>query len=406
MSRVSRAGCVEQRNGLVDFCRRLIALYGDGNQQHVQAGVAAAHDRQKVADHRAGRRGDYAHRAWISRQRPFARGVEHALRLEPFLQLLKGQLQRARTHRLHGLGHQLHLAALLVNAHPSAHQHLQAVLRPEAQQQSLAAKQDDGQLRVGIFEREVEVARGRRAIVGDFAFDPHIGILLLDELADAADQLPYRPHVARGSGLVKGQVELRRKWVGRAHAAMQFNRYGRGRGAPGHVRRQRALSIPAVVAQPQHGRSQARQREQHFTEGLALGVRERSVNRRRNRGDEVNCMQEAALGGAIESAGNKVVGCGLHGFGELLRLPGIILQTAHRMKSFESCTGQLSRFSTIDGLRFILFIGRLERSMTDLSRIISRVPPFRQKKSERMGHGAWLHKGAPVLRLDEEHRAA
>jgi hypothetical protein len=119
--------------------------------------VAASHNRQKVADHRAGRRGDDAHRARISRQRTLPRRVEQALSLEPLFQLFKGHLQRAGAHRLHGLGHQLHLTTLLIHAHPSAHQHMQTVFGPEAQQHGLATEQHNRQLRIGVFEREINV---------------------------------------------------------------------------------------------------------------------------------------------------------------------------------------------------------------------------------------------------------
>jgi len=58
--------------------------------------------------------------------------------------------ERTRAHRLHRLGHQLHLAALLVDAHPAAHQHVQAILGTETQQHGMAAKEHHRQLRLGV----------------------------------------------------------------------------------------------------------------------------------------------------------------------------------------------------------------------------------------------------------------
>ena len=192
---------------------RRVALHGDREEQHVEAGVAAADDVEEVANHRAGGRGDDADGARKCGQRPLAGGVEEAFGLEPLLELFEGQLQRAGADRLHGFGHQLHLAALLVDADPAAHQHVQAVLGAKAQQHGLAAEEHDGQLRVGVFEREVDVAGGRGAVVGDLALDPDVAVLLLDQLANLADQLAHRPDAARRLRLLKGEVELGRRWI-------------------------------------------------------------------------------------------------------------------------------------------------------------------------------------------------
>ena len=87
---------------------------------------------------------------------------------------------------------------------------MEAVFRAEAQEKGLAAEEHDGQLGVGIFEREVNVAGGRGAEVGDFAFDPDVVVLLLDEVADLADKLAHRPDARAGYGRLKAEVELRR----------------------------------------------------------------------------------------------------------------------------------------------------------------------------------------------------
>ena len=123
--------------------------------------MAAADDVQKVADYGSGGRGDNSHGARKGGQGALAGGVEEAFGFQAFLELLKGQLQRARAHRFHGLGHQLHLTALFIDAHLAANQHMQTVFRAEAQQHGIAPEENHGQLGVGVFEGEVKVARGR-----------------------------------------------------------------------------------------------------------------------------------------------------------------------------------------------------------------------------------------------------
>ena len=165
--------------------------------------MAAADDVEKVANDGAGGRSDDADGARKRGQRLLALGVEEAFGLEAFLQLLEGELQRAGADGLHGFGDELHLAALLVDADAAAHQHVQAVFRAEAKQHGLAAEENDGQLRVGVFEGEVDVAGRRGAEVGDFAFDPDVAVLLLDQFAHLRDQLAHRPDAARGRGSSK-----------------------------------------------------------------------------------------------------------------------------------------------------------------------------------------------------------
>ena len=114
--------------------------------------------------------------------------------LQPGFQLLEGNLQGAGAHRLRELGDQLHLPALFVNRDPAAHQDRKPIFRTEAQQKRLPAEDHNRQLRFPILEREVEVPRGRGAQVGDFTLHPHIGIPLLDVIANLADQTAYRPH--------------------------------------------------------------------------------------------------------------------------------------------------------------------------------------------------------------------
>jgi hypothetical protein len=101
--------------------------------------------------------------------------------------LFEGKLKRPCAARLHSLADQLKLAPTLVDGDATANQYCEAVRKAEAQKASLAAEENDRQLRLAILESEVNMARGRRMAVGDLAFDPKVGIGGLDMLADICD---------------------------------------------------------------------------------------------------------------------------------------------------------------------------------------------------------------------------
>jgi hypothetical protein len=112
------------------------------------------------------------------------------------------------------------LAALLVNADPATDEDVETVFRTEAEKHGLTAKENDGELCVGVLESEVDVAGGGRAVVGDFAFDPDIAVLLLDEFADLEDEFADWPYATGVARLVEGEVELGREgveWIARRH---------------------------------------------------------------------------------------------------------------------------------------------------------------------------------------------
>ena len=178
------AGGVEAGDGGFDFSGGGVALHAGGADEDVEAGVAAAGDLEEVANDGAGGRGDDADGARKCGQRALAQGVEEAFGLEALLELLKGELERAGADRLQGFGDKLHLAALVVNADAAAGKDVLTVFKAEAEQRSLAAKEDGGKLGVGIFQGEVNMAGGRRAQVGNLALDPNVGVLGFDDLAD------------------------------------------------------------------------------------------------------------------------------------------------------------------------------------------------------------------------------
>lgn len=52
----------------------------------------------------------------------------------------------------------------------------------------MAAEHDDGELGFAVLEGEIDMAGGGGAAVGDFTFDPEVGIGVFDVLTDVADQ--------------------------------------------------------------------------------------------------------------------------------------------------------------------------------------------------------------------------
>ena len=192
------AGIIEAGNGGFDFGGGGLALHAGSADEDVESGVAAAGDVEEVADDGPGGRGDDADGARECRQRALARGVEKAFGFESFLELLEGELERAGANGLKGFGHELHLAALVVDADPAASEDVLAVFRAKAQQRGLAAEEDDGKLGVGVLQREVNVAGGRGAQVGDFALDPDVGVLGFDDLANVGDEQADGPDAAGG----------------------------------------------------------------------------------------------------------------------------------------------------------------------------------------------------------------
>ena len=209
---VDEARGVEFGNGGFDFGGGGIALDGDGVEEDVEAGVAAGDDGEEVADDGAGGRGDDADGVREGGQGPLASGVEEAFGFEALLELLEGELEGASADGLHGFGDELHLAALLVDADAAADEDVEAVFRAEAEEHGLAAEEDDGELGVGVLEGEVDVAGGGGAVVGDFAFDPDVAVLLLNEFADLGDEFADGPDAAGGVRGLESQVKLGSEW--------------------------------------------------------------------------------------------------------------------------------------------------------------------------------------------------
>jgi len=114
------AGRVEQGDRRFNFGRSLVALHGDGEEEDVEAGMAAGDDVEEVANDRAGGRGDDGDGAWERGEGALAIGVEEAFVFESLLELFEGELERAGADGLHGFSDELHLSALLVDADAAA----------------------------------------------------------------------------------------------------------------------------------------------------------------------------------------------------------------------------------------------------------------------------------------------
>jgi hypothetical protein len=95
---------------------------------------------------------------------------------------------------------------LRINADSTTNEHTQPIFKTEAKQQGLAAEEHNGQLRVSILEREVEMPRRRGAIVGYLTLYPNIGVFLLKFLADLLDKLAHWPNATPNLRRLKAEV--------------------------------------------------------------------------------------------------------------------------------------------------------------------------------------------------------
>ena len=101
-------------------------------------------------------------------------GLEKALGLQLGFQLLEGDLQGAHAPGLGVVQDELVLAAGLVDVHPRPADDVHPVLEVELEPPGNGPEQHRPDLAVLVFEREVEMARGGPAEVGDLALDPEL----------------------------------------------------------------------------------------------------------------------------------------------------------------------------------------------------------------------------------------
>ena len=65
-------------------------------------------------------------------------------------------------------------AAHFVDAERTANGDVQAVFGAELQSASLVAEADAANLRARVLQSEIQMSRLRRAVIGNFAFDPNV----------------------------------------------------------------------------------------------------------------------------------------------------------------------------------------------------------------------------------------
>ena len=182
--------------------RRVRALHPRRAYDQMDVRVASTEHVDDVADGRAVERGDDADLARQRRQRPLARRVEEPLVLQPFLQLIERELQRAEAVRLEVLAHELVLALRLVHRDLAARDDSKTVFRLELQISERGAEDDRADLRSTVLQREIQVSgRIPHAAAGQLAFDPDLVELLLDQVAEADRKVGDRenPTIVRRS---------------------------------------------------------------------------------------------------------------------------------------------------------------------------------------------------------------
>ena len=137
---------------------RGLTLHRDRKEHDIQTGMTPGDNVEKIANDCARRRGDNGYSSRKLGQWTLSIYIEKAFSLELLLQLLKGELQRAGTNRLDCLGYELQLSTVLIDAHPSAHQHVQAIFGFKTEQHGLAPEKHHGKLGIRVLDREVDVA--------------------------------------------------------------------------------------------------------------------------------------------------------------------------------------------------------------------------------------------------------
>ena len=112
------------RSAAGDLRGGALALHARRPNDDVRVRIAPAQHFEDVAQGGAVERCHDADLAWEGRQRPLARVVEQAFGLEPLLELLEGELQRAEPMRLHVLADELIFALRFIDADAAARDHL------------------------------------------------------------------------------------------------------------------------------------------------------------------------------------------------------------------------------------------------------------------------------------------
>src|SRR3989344_1515483 len=92
------------------------------------------------------------------------------------------------------------IAAPFVQADTGARQHMQAILERDAEQAPMLAKEGAAYLRLGVLEREVDMARGGAGKIGNLALDPDRRESPLQQRLGLAVQARDRVDIAKRRG--------------------------------------------------------------------------------------------------------------------------------------------------------------------------------------------------------------
>src|SRR2546425_533394 len=180
----------------------------------VGARIAAAKDLDDVADRRAVERCDDADFPGEHRQRTLPARIEQAIFLEPLLQLIEGQLERAETLRLEMLADELVLALRFVHRDAPARHDVQAIGRLELQVAQCGPENHAANLRRRILQREIQMPGVPEPAVGELALDPHLEELRFEQIANTHGELRDRQDTASGdrrrkAGLIRRTQRVR-----------------------------------------------------------------------------------------------------------------------------------------------------------------------------------------------------
>ena len=208
-----------------------LALHARGANDEMRVRIAAAEHFDDVANRRAVERRDDADLAGQRRKRALARRVEEPFGLQPPLQLIERELQRAEAVRLHALADDLIFALRLVHADAPAHDDVQAVFGLELQRAHVRLEHDRFDLRAGIFQREVQMAGVPEPAVGNFCLDPDLGVRIFQNVADVRGEVAdgedrsLAARARRALARVGLAAPVRR--TGRSNSELMFQFFGR-----------------------------------------------------------------------------------------------------------------------------------------------------------------------------------
>ena len=200
-----------------DLDRGALALDPRGADHQMRVGVAAAKNLDDVANCRAVERRDDPDFSGQHRQRTLPARIEQPLLLQPFLQLVEGELEGAESLRLEMLADQLVLALRFVHRDAPARHDVQAIGRLELQVAECGPEDHTANLRRRILQREIQMPGVPEPAVGELALDPHLEELRFEQIANAHGELRDRQDAASGDRgrLVRRAQRVRPTYVGR-----------------------------------------------------------------------------------------------------------------------------------------------------------------------------------------------